>query len=137
MADQSWALDATSPAAAASANAAGGAPPADEIADRTSVITARLKAIYRKTVLPVEKRYRYDYFYESPLLTDIEFDGTFFFFVVVINTSIICSLICVIAFIILVLFGLIRLFGFEKLTLSFFSHPFPPYRLKKNNKTHS
>jgi EH domain-containing protein 1 len=47
----------------------------DEIADRTAVITARLKTIYRKTVLPVEKRYRYDYFYESPLLTDVEFDG--------------------------------------------------------------
>ena len=47
----------------------------DEIADRTSVITARLKSIYRKSVLPVEKRYKYDYFYESPLLTDVEFDG--------------------------------------------------------------
>jgi hypothetical protein len=23
----------------------------------------------------VEKRYKYDYFYESPLLTDAEFDG--------------------------------------------------------------
>lgn len=47
-----------------------------ELSDRTSVITARLKQIYRKSVLPVEKRYKYDYFYESPLLTDVEFDGT-------------------------------------------------------------
>eukprot|EP00934_Nitzschia_sp_Nitz4_P008311 Nitzschia sp. Nitz4//scaffold239_size30010//9072//11208//NITZ4_008011-RA/size30010-snap-gene-0.34-mRNA-1//1//CDS//3329543565//8301//frame0 len=71
-----WALDASSPAvnasmAAASASSAGN----DEIADRTAVITGRLKAIYRKSVLPVEKRYSYDYFYESPLLTDIEFDA--------------------------------------------------------------
>ncbi len=57
------------------ANPAYPAPPTDEIADRTSIITARLKTIYRKTVLPVEKRYKYDYFYESPLLTDAEFDG--------------------------------------------------------------
>jgi hypothetical protein len=61
--------------AATEANPAGPEPPTDEIADRTSVITARLKTIYRKTVLPVEKRYKYDYFYESPLLTDAEFDG--------------------------------------------------------------
>lgn len=47
-----------------------------ELSDRTAVITARLKQIYRKSVLPVEKRYKYDYFYESPLLTDVEFDGT-------------------------------------------------------------
>jgi len=46
-----------------------------EIANRTSAITARLKQIYRKSVLPVEKRYRYDYFYESPLMTDVEFDA--------------------------------------------------------------
>ena len=56
--------------------AAAGSHGTDEIADRTSVITGRLKSIYRKTVLPVEKKYRYDYFYESPLLTDVEFDGT-------------------------------------------------------------
>jgi hypothetical protein len=46
----------------------------DETADRTSVIIARLKTIYRKAVLPVEKRYRYDYFFDSPFLTDAEFD---------------------------------------------------------------
>lgn len=70
-----WAIESGSPSVNASmaAAAAGGVP--DEIADRTSVITARLKTIYRKTVLPVEKRYKYDYFYESPLLTDVEFDG--------------------------------------------------------------
>ena len=47
----------------------------DETADRTAMISAKLKSIYRKAVLPVEKRYRYDYFFESPLLTDVEFDG--------------------------------------------------------------
>ena len=61
-------------------NAAGAADPSsagptDTTADRTALISARLKAIYRKAVLPVEKRYRYDYFFESPLLTDTEFDG--------------------------------------------------------------
>jgi hypothetical protein len=50
-------------------------PPTDEITDRTNVITARLKTIYRKVVLPVEQRYKYDYFYESPFLSDVEFDG--------------------------------------------------------------
>ncbi len=43
-------------------------------ADRSSQVQARLKSIYRKTVLPVERRFRYDYFYESPFLTDVEFD---------------------------------------------------------------
>lgn len=43
--------------------------------DRTANVAAKLKQIYRKSVLPVEKRYQYDYFYESPLLTDIEFDA--------------------------------------------------------------
>lgn len=72
-----WAVDSGNYAVSASAAAAAaGAPVTDEIADRTSVITGRLKSIYRKTVLPVEKKYRYDYFYESPLLTDVEFDGT-------------------------------------------------------------
>mmetsp|Transcript_7295 Transcript_7295/g.17191 ORF Transcript_7295/g.17191 Transcript_7295/m.17191 type:complete len:548 (+) Transcript_7295:72-1715(+) len=46
-----------------------------ELTDRTNVITGKLKQIYRKSVLPVEKRYKYDYFYESPLLTDVEFDA--------------------------------------------------------------
>ena len=49
----------------------------DDLANRTANISAHLKKIYRKSVLPVEKRYKYDYFYESPLLTDIEFDGKF------------------------------------------------------------
>lgn len=47
----------------------------DEVADRTAVVAAQLKRIYRKAVLPVEKRYKYDYFYDSPLLTEVEFDG--------------------------------------------------------------
>lgn len=53
----------------------GGGPPVDDLASRTANISAHLKKIYRKSVLPVEKRYKYDYFYESPLLTDIEFDA--------------------------------------------------------------
>lgn len=48
---------------------------ADEVGDRTAVVSARLKQIYRKSVLPCEKRHRYDYFYESPFLTDVEFDS--------------------------------------------------------------
>jgi hypothetical protein len=72
MADTSWATDLS-----ASAAVAGGGGPRDEVADRTAMITSRLKEIYRKTVLPVEKKYQYDYFYESPLLTDVEFDGKF------------------------------------------------------------
>lgn len=48
---------------------------ADDVADRTARVSARLKQIYRKSVLPVEKRYRYDYFYESPFLSDVEFDS--------------------------------------------------------------
>jgi len=76
MADSSgWAMDTPSPAVNASMAAAASGGGGDEIADRTSVITGRLKTIYRKTVLPVEKKYKYDYFYESPLLTDVEFDA--------------------------------------------------------------
>lgn len=67
-----WAFDSGSPAVKASAEAAGGS--VDEVADRTLIITGRLKAIYRKSVLPVEKRFKYDYFYESPFLSDVEFD---------------------------------------------------------------
>lgn len=47
----------------------------DEVADRTAVIASRLKDIYAKSVHPVEKRYQYDYFFESPFMTDVEFDG--------------------------------------------------------------
>ncbi|KAL3941086.1 MAG: hypothetical protein SGBAC_004493 [Bacillariaceae sp.] len=49
--------------------------PTTDLMDRTNVITGKLKQIYRKSVLPVEKRYKYDYFYESPLMTDVEFDA--------------------------------------------------------------
>lgn len=48
---------------------------AAETVDRTAVISAKLKSIYRKAVLPIEKRYKYDYFFESPFLTDVEFDS--------------------------------------------------------------
>lgn len=57
----------------------GGSVPVDEIASRTANVAAQLKKIYRKSVLPVEKRYKYDFFYESPLLTDVEFDCTYSF----------------------------------------------------------
>ena len=50
-------------------------PTGDETVDRTAVVSAQLKRIYKRAVLPVEKRYKYDYFYDSPLLTDVEFDG--------------------------------------------------------------
>ena len=43
--------------------------------DRAGLVAARLKQIYKKSVLPCEQRYRYEYFYESPLLSDVEFDG--------------------------------------------------------------
>jgi hypothetical protein len=46
--------------------------------DRTAMIAARLKQLYSKSILPVEKKYRYDYFFDSPLLSDVEFDGTIF-----------------------------------------------------------
>jgi N-terminal EH-domain containing protein len=73
MADN-WTFDAgSSPSVQASAAVA--IPTNDVVSDRTSVITGRLKQIYRKTVLPVEQRYKYDYFYESPYLTEVEFDG--------------------------------------------------------------
>lgn len=55
-------------------SASSGGPP-DELTGRTAAIAARLKQVYRKSVFPVEKRYKYDYFYESPLMTDVEFDG--------------------------------------------------------------
>lgn len=45
--------------------------------DRTLMIAARLKQLYHKAILPIEKKYRYDYFFDSPLLSDVEFDGTF------------------------------------------------------------
>ena len=68
-----------------------GSIPSDS-ADRTALISAKLKAIYRKAVLPVEKRYRYDYFFESPLLTDVEFDGEFVKLVLVAFRSVLLTL---------------------------------------------
>lgn len=47
----------------------------NETSDRSSKVQSRLKQIYSKTVLPVEKRFQYDFFYESPFLTDVEFDS--------------------------------------------------------------
>ena len=45
--------------------------------DRTSMIANKLKQLYTKSILPIEKKYRYDYFFDSPLLSDVEFDGTY------------------------------------------------------------
>ena len=73
----SWEEDATqfTGGGAAASNADGmGKSSAEDLADRTAKVSAHLKQIYRKAVLPVEKRFRYDYFYESPFLTDVEFD---------------------------------------------------------------
>jgi hypothetical protein len=47
----------------------------DVNAERTAVICAALKSLYSKYVLPLEKKYQYDYFFESPFLSDVEFDG--------------------------------------------------------------
>ena len=56
----------------------GSAPAAEATtdADRTALVAARLKQIYKKHVLPAEKRYQYEFFFESPYLSDVEFDGT-------------------------------------------------------------
>jgi len=47
----------------------------DEASNKTNRVSAKLKAIYKDNILPAEKRYRYDFFYESPFLTDVEFDA--------------------------------------------------------------
>ena len=47
----------------------------DTNAERTAVICASLKTLYAKYVFPLEKKYNYDYFFESPFLSDVEFDG--------------------------------------------------------------
>lgn len=51
---------------------------AGDTEDRTAKISARLKQLYKRAILPVEKKYRYDYFFESPLLSDVEFDGEYY-----------------------------------------------------------
>jgi hypothetical protein len=73
MAEPSWSDE--GPAGGAGGPEGG---PSDETADRTAMIAGRLKLIYKKSVYPVEKKYQYDYFYESPLMTDVEFDGEYF-----------------------------------------------------------
>jgi hypothetical protein len=75
MADQSWMKSPEVKKSGGGASGTEARAAVDETADRTAMISAKLKAIYRKAVLPVEKRYRYDYFFESPFLTDVEFDG--------------------------------------------------------------
>eukprot|EP00585_Thalassiosira_rotula_P007254 CAMPEP_0196132826 /NCGR_PEP_ID=MMETSP0910-20130528/2286_1 /TAXON_ID=49265 /ORGANISM="Thalassiosira rotula, Strain GSO102" /LENGTH=548 /DNA_ID=CAMNT_0041392467 /DNA_START=184 /DNA_END=1830 /DNA_ORIENTATION=- len=48
---------------------------ADDAINKTNIVSTKLKAIYKDNILPAEKRYRYDFFYESPHLTDVEFDA--------------------------------------------------------------
>mmetsp|Transcript_8295 Transcript_8295/g.17909 ORF Transcript_8295/g.17909 Transcript_8295/m.17909 type:complete len:560 (-) Transcript_8295:344-2023(-) len=48
---------------------------ADEVINKTNLVSTKLKAIYKDNILPAEKRYQYDFFYESPHLTDVEFDA--------------------------------------------------------------
>lgn len=43
--------------------------------DRTAKVCARLRELYQSSVLPCEKRYKYDYFFDSPFLSDVEFDA--------------------------------------------------------------
>ena len=43
--------------------------------EKTHKVSAKLKSIYKDNILPAEKRYQYDFFYESPFLTDVEFDA--------------------------------------------------------------
>lgn len=50
-------------------------PAGESTEDRTLLIAARLKQLYARAILPIEKKYRYDYFFDSPLLSDVEFDG--------------------------------------------------------------
>ena len=76
MSNADWAAEASAYSGGAStlgAGSSGGA--AGDTADRTAVVAKKLKEIYSKAVLPVEKRFQYDYFYESPFLSDVEFDG--------------------------------------------------------------
>jgi len=47
----------------------------DDAARKTNKVNEQLKSIYKNNVLPAEKRYRYDFFYESPHMTDVEFDA--------------------------------------------------------------
>eukprot|EP00560_Eucampia_antarctica_P004793 CAMPEP_0197841792 /NCGR_PEP_ID=MMETSP1437-20131217/46377_1 /TAXON_ID=49252 ORGANISM="Eucampia antarctica, Strain CCMP1452" /NCGR_SAMPLE_ID=MMETSP1437 /ASSEMBLY_ACC=CAM_ASM_001096 /LENGTH=573 /DNA_ID=CAMNT_0043451593 /DNA_START=109 /DNA_END=1830 /DNA_ORIENTATION=- len=70
--DTDWEKDAGSFEGGSTANKPTGA---NDLGERTALVSSRLKSIYRKAVFPVEKRFRYDFFYESPFLTDVEFDS--------------------------------------------------------------
>mmetsp|Transcript_5715 Transcript_5715/g.10296 ORF Transcript_5715/g.10296 Transcript_5715/m.10296 type:complete len:563 (-) Transcript_5715:315-2003(-) len=60
----------------ASAKTAMSSPSSADVAiNQTISVSTKLKAIYKDNILPAEKRYRYDFFYESPYLTDVEFDA--------------------------------------------------------------
>ena len=83
MADD-WAREASNYKGGSSASStSGGAKSSDDTVNRTQMVQTRLKQIYKKAVLPVEKRFRYDYFYESPFLSDVEFDCEYFVIVFV------------------------------------------------------
>lgn len=62
--------------------------------DRSAAISAKLKQIYSKSILPVEKKYRYDYFFESPLLTDVEFDGALLFYFIFVILILLLVSVC-------------------------------------------
>mmetsp|Transcript_11423 Transcript_11423/g.22658 ORF Transcript_11423/g.22658 Transcript_11423/m.22658 type:complete len:582 (+) Transcript_11423:310-2055(+) len=57
------------------ASAAMGSQAMQDAANRTARVAAKLKEIYKRSVLPLEKKYQYDYFYDSPFLSDVEFDA--------------------------------------------------------------
>jgi hypothetical protein len=69
-----WAEEASNYKGVSSAMANKTSTSSSEPLNRTDMVQSRLKKIYNKAVLPVEKRFRYDYFYESPFLSDVEFD---------------------------------------------------------------
>lgn len=47
----------------------------DDATRKTNKVNEQLKSIYKNNILPAEKRYRYDFFDESPYMTDVEFDA--------------------------------------------------------------
>lgn len=61
-----WADEASSYRPGSATAAASSGSTGNETKDRSTLVQSQLKKIYKKAVLPVEKRFRYDYFYESP-----------------------------------------------------------------------
>lgn len=71
--DHDWTQDASAFTGGTSASPS--SPKHSNDNDRMSRVSERLKTLYRKSLLPIEKRFKYDYFYESPLMKDVEFDS--------------------------------------------------------------